>query len=145
VIVRQTGGGTTSVLRISGGLALVEVGGGSASVEVAGTDRTLVDGIVELLSEHLDASTDDESRVPMDFWAMSGGAARSARSRIPAPTWDEIRFAPIPMNSRSSVRDLPAPTACGVATRGFRSSPGENAGSMPAGPRGWGLASRHVQ
>jgi hypothetical protein len=88
--VRRSRAGCTTVLSVPTGLAMLQMSGGSAYVHVAGADTESVDRLMGQISEFLGAATDDESLVPMDFWATSQGGSRSAQRRIPAPTWAEI-------------------------------------------------------
>jgi hypothetical protein len=72
-------------------LALLELGYGNGEVYVAGVDRAAVDGVAADLVATLRDPEIDEDQVAVSFWSAGSGHPVSARRRVSAPAWDEIR------------------------------------------------------
>lgn len=107
VIARRTDAGEVALLRHDDGTAsLIDLTRGSATIEVAGKDAKVVEGRRHELAVRLGATKTAPDEVPVTFWASSPMGPRSARRRIKAPTWSDVR-----QNYETRTGDAVAPLA----------------------------------
>lgn len=92
LITRRTEYGLWAVLRLdANAVAFVDISRGSATIEVASTDRSALARHCADLGARLGMAQPNENDVAVTFWALGSHGPRSARRRIKAPTWEEIR------------------------------------------------------
>jgi hypothetical protein len=69
----------------------IVAGRGQADIAVAGDEPEAVERVADAFVAALRDQDEDEDAIPITFWAGAHAGALSARRRVAAPRWEEIR------------------------------------------------------